>query len=777
MLAGVRRVAAIAALGLGLAGCQRPNVDLFLPMEEGVASLLVVSKVEDQYRVWAADAGDDTVQTAVLDAYIGRYEVEVTALLYTASLDAMRLTAGDVPLADDGRRLPPPSSGYQTVVRGPDTAPWSTVEGMPDDLATLRIEGLGDFACLAAGGCFDDAGTCSTPCEPVDSPAPPNPVAPPQTEPCPAGMMARVLDEDVVVCELFPTGRDPVCPRGQVHFAGTIGCGPIGPACPTGLYAEDVPAGNRRHVAPGGTGDGSLGSPFGTITEALSGAVRGDVVMVGKGTYTETFDVPDGITIVGACPRDTTIVTGGERIYFFGTSAMQNVRIEDGGLRAEAAPANVRWENIHFFRPRVDAMRASGALTLHIESVYVDGAAADGLAMWDGPEVTARRVVITEANSHGIIVHNARLTLEDSVVEETQPNENGVSRGLGVQGSAVVVVERSQISDGVGMGIFADASDLTLIHSVLRDTSATGPTETDGRALYTQNNANVTVRKSWIHGSRYTNVYVQANVTLEDSVSTSALPQADMQDGGFGAYVGTAGDLTLTRSVILDPAYHGIFGGGRVAFDDLIIRRTGVRASDGRAGRGILTNTQLEGRRLDMLEIAGPAIEAEFGADPRIDDVKITRPGTAGCKACTGICLGDEVPLSAERVSIGGASGAAISQYENLYGAIRLRDVDVRNASATLCDRPVTSPSQGLGDGIRSFGTLDLVGFSVADCNNAGLVVGAADFADTVSVREGTVSGSRVGLSLFAIPENLADVATRVDLSGNTVAVSTDQGS
>ncbi|MBA3456923.1 MAG: hypothetical protein H0T42_27790, partial [Deltaproteobacteria bacterium] len=43
------------------------------------------------------------------------------------------------------------------------------------------------------------------------------------------------------------------------------------------------------HVAPGSSGDGSAGAPFGTIQAGLDAAAAGDVVVVGAGSYTGTI--------------------------------------------------------------------------------------------------------------------------------------------------------------------------------------------------------------------------------------------------------------------------------------------------------------------------------------------------------------------------------------------------------------------------------------------------------------------------------------------------------
>ena len=54
------------------------------------------------------------------------------------------------------------------------------------------------------------------------------------------------------------------------------------------------------HVAPGGSGDGTEVSPFGTVDDALAAAGSGDVVWLHEGYYGDVTLSGDGVTVAAA---------------------------------------------------------------------------------------------------------------------------------------------------------------------------------------------------------------------------------------------------------------------------------------------------------------------------------------------------------------------------------------------------------------------------------------------------------------------------------------------
>ena len=98
------------------------------------------------------------------------------------------------------------------------------------------------------------------------------------------------------------------------------------------------PTGSGRtiHVAPGGTGDGSEASPFGTVQEAVDAAGPGDTVLLTKGVYRESVTVANSGT-----PNAYILIQGADGAVLDGS---------DAGFLDRESP--YRWQSVRAGRQR-----------------------------------------------------------------------------------------------------------------------------------------------------------------------------------------------------------------------------------------------------------------------------------------------------------------------------------------------------------------------------------------------------------------------------------------
>ncbi|MEQ8978928.1 MAG: hypothetical protein RL846_13420, partial [Deltaproteobacteria bacterium] len=179
----MRRVAAILALALAVSACRRADVLLFLEADPTMQSAVLVHVVDDEAHVSAHTLVDGALEATLLDPYIGRYDVDVTALFYTRPLASLDLIAGDVQTVPDGRQLPASPRTMQTRIRGEDVTPWEEISALPDAVAAVRLPAI-QSACVERGGCYaSETSGCVVPCPAPAAPLPPVDAVPPVLTP------------------------------------------------------------------------------------------------------------------------------------------------------------------------------------------------------------------------------------------------------------------------------------------------------------------------------------------------------------------------------------------------------------------------------------------------------------------------------------------------------------------------------------------------------------------------------------------------------------------
>ncbi len=769
----MRTLATCGLLAAALLSCRRGDVEVFLPIDDAIRSAVVVAFVEDSPQVTAYELGDG-VRAPLLDPYVGKYAVDVTALLYTQPLDALDLAPGRLATVfEGGRPVPATSDVRTTIVRGESVTAWESRSDAPERVRALRIAGEAT-ECLEQGGCYDvddpEAARCVVPCPEPRAPMPAEAVVMPALTPCPDGWTEADLGDGIVVCDPFPAGRKTDCARGSAHFLGERDCTPIGPACPAGRFPTELPTGTPVYVEAGANGTGTEAAPYGTISEALAGAESGTVVVVAAGRYAESFTVPIGVTVFGACTSGTTIATR-DTIVLGGT--LENVYLEEARVRVEAVANRATLRSVVSANAAGEAIRSSEVSGLLLEDVLVAEPERAGVVVWAG-FATVRNVVVWGATSHGYVASDSTHDIEDLVIDGTRLSASNVARGMEIQKDADVEASRVWFGNGRDAAMFVDASEATLSDVVVGETASMGADSASGRGAFVQNEARLFIDRGWFHENSGSAVRVlnRAAVSMQDAVVWKTLPPSN---GGSIHAEMTSQSLSLTRVAVLDAPYHGVQNNGPLMqATDLIVRRTGSTGELDKFGHGVLAAGDVTILRAHIADVDGAGIVAGSATRLlRVEDTVIERPSRRGCRLCTGICTQNAEEATLARVRVAGAAGLAIGQGELIAGRVVAQDIVVRDVGRIECDHSVSSPSLGLGDGVVTRGVLDLRRFEIEGCSNAGLSVGAGDDPSRVIVRDGFVHHNDIGLMLLFGPPRDANVLTRVRLEDNRVAIDT----
>lgn len=243
-------------------------------------------------------------------------------------------------------------------------------------------------------------------------------------------------------------------------------------------------------VDPGGGGD------YTTIQAAIVAAQSGDTVQINAGTYTESLTIDKDLTLQGAGRATTTLDIGG----------VFNI--------------------------------TSGA-------VLIDS----------GVEVTISGLTITGGNTSrgGGILNRGRLVLEDSHVVDNDASSTG--GGLYNEENAVVTIENSTFSGNDsrnGGHHIANAGDLTLVHSVLKDSGTCR--DCGGGGLLNVSSGNALVDSSLITNN---NVGLASSGAGVGSSGTLTIRNSTLSDNTLGRSADGGGLSTFGTTVIIDSTISG----------------------------------------------------------------------------------------------------------------------------------------------------------------------------------------------------------------------------
>lgn len=553
--------------------------------------------------------------------------------------------------------------------------------------------------------------------------ASPREAALPELGPCPEGWAEAEVD-GLPVCDPSPGGLAP-CPDGQARFVGTPACEPIGGACPSGDFAEGLPA-RAVHVRPGASGDGSAAAPFGTIAEAIAVARAGDTVALSRGTFDEEVSVPAGVTLRGACALET-------RVTLSSASSDTSVLTLDGAAASDLTVADSLANGV---------MALRGAVSL--ERVRVESTNGIGVYVATGATLEARDLVVrgvTGESSIGVIVDGGSARLRRALVEATAA---GV---IAFEGGALEVIDlavRDAADDSMGVGLssldgaisgrrveitgFATAAafinpggTLTVEELVAR--------EADGSAraaliVYGE----VSLARAWLSASRGAGVLVDegGRVEITDVVIDGVYPGPVVGDVAQGVAVswGTARVERVFVRDALTGAVSVIGGRARLEGRDLTLRDA---REEGIVGIGLLLErggeAVLDGLAVERAVAVGVVLKGGSRAHLTNVSIRDTRADLFEQRWGHGIDMWDgELRLTRARVEDQREVAVLVQG-----GVATLEDVEIVSTRERLCAATTCADSPGgIGLSVQGDAAVTARGFTIAGAPLCGVQIAEA---------------------------------------------------
>ncbi len=556
------------------------------------------------------------------------------------------------------------------------------------------------------------------------------PIAPVALTPCPDGWR-EVTGGEVVECDPYPEGGAEDCGPGQAHFPGEPGCRPVGAACPAGDYPATLPGtGPTVYVnASAATGgDGSMASPYAELSEvSWDTLAAGTTVALAKGTYGGRLLLGAGVTVIGACARETSITGGASAIEAViaatttGDATVRNVTLSEppgpgvqvigGGQLTLSGIVIDGARGLGVFVSEAGTRLRLNAVVVHgTGGAPLDDTQGTGMLVHGGARAEATRVLFSENRTFGIEVYGVGtgLTLSDAVVRDTLPEAvpEAVAggRGLGIAAFAGAQIEASRflVSGNLRTGVLAagTGSSVVLRDTIVRNTRPSVADALLGIGVQVYGGARLDASRLVVADNHTFGIEIASDddsyeVSLFDTVvrGTDVQPSDDIN--GFGLYLHGKGRFEASRLMVSRNRDTALFAQGpevEVVLTDAVIRDTRPAGIDDLRGRGInihegarfnATRLLVEGNRELGIAATGVALGAELALVDAV--VRDTRPEAWGENWGRGIVVFAGSRLTADRLLVADNTQEGIYLEEEGTEVI-LEDTVVRDTDSQASD-------------------------------------------------------------------------------------------
>ncbi len=639
---------------------------------------------------------------------------------------------------------------------------------------------------MALAACSDDAGVIDASgdtavdvpedvMERVPDPMPPAPPALPALTPCPDGWQ-EVAVGPTRACEPWPEGTEG-CTFPEVRFVGEDACAPLGPACPmTGDWpAELADDGAVIFVREGAMGgDGSMGAPFGTLADAVTAVTAGQTIALAIGTYDGDIEVPEDVTVRGACVAGTEVVgsPGDIPLATFSLqpgSAVRDLRISGGRsgiLLNSGGAASVA--NLWIGGAGLGLGVSNTGTVLDAENIVIE----DLVRSDDGPigvfvvndsEATVRRLYVqglegTPVGANG----GGHVTVEDAaLLDTTAPPSTALGIGASALNRGFMELRRVLVDGTNSAGVFvAMNGNATLTDVVVRNVQLTEGRGAGSFGIGVTNGSTASVERIFVSHSEASPILVlgfRSQMTGTDVVAASPLPATVEELTATGILVDT-GQVDLERVLVHDVRNAGVTitrmqSSG--TFRDLTVEGTRPETV-GEAALGIDVNmsgvASIERAALSD-NVAGGVVVSGASSSITLRDILIsgTLPTESG-RFGRGLAVQGGAALSAERISV--VDNVEVGVFVHGEGPLAmLRDVSI--------ERTLLSDDSGAGNGLAAVESaqVDVDGFRIADNALAGIQIATGA---RVIAHAGVVSGSPIGVNIQMSDVDPSDFSDRV---------------
>ena len=725
----------LAALFVFSLACQ-PDGRAVPPIPADSRAVLWAVRDGESWRVVASEVDENDPWR-----FSQRFErgTPLAVLAYAETLFNLGLAAGPVDPAAGAqtRGLPAPQTILTAEVDGEDTVRWQTEPALPTGSIAFASRLSNRSPASMPGLAFEIRRRIlgvSFRCDTTDVQAPAL-AAPPVLGPCPTGWSSSTMSDGTPACDPGPLRAEP-CPPATFQPPGAVDCQPVGEPCAE-RFADPPPSvATVLYVDPMASagGDGSAAAPLTTVLSALA---RTDgsatAVLLAPGDYPETIELPDGVTLVGACPA---------RVRVGGASVASDVQ---AGLRKLSIRATVRVSGeLDLTGVVVEAGPGAG--------VFVDAA---GTARLTDSRISADDAAVDASADATVILTNSTLSAAVAVMAQDRATVSAaqvairdVLQGL-VVGAEASVDAVAMLAESGGSAVLTDSAGarVSIEAGVMRGFDGAGVIRSGAGQIELRR---VRISDSAVHGA----VVSGGSVQVVDGV-ISGIRSNPTLGGGWGVRVDD-GRFTGTRLRIVDVRHIGLRAEGRTAVGrlvDTVVEDVAVAAPGApQPGRALPAGLQAqEGGSLDLERVEIRRVVREgistraaddsaqvSGRDLTIEDISPQAGGTRG----VGITVDDGTPLVLDRVRVARAHLYGIELRDTGTNG-ELTDVIVSDTATIPCSAAGCMLGNGVGIAVLSTAQLALRRFDVRGNADAGF---RFDATLAVTLADGTVQGHPVGL-------------------------------